>query len=242
MKRLVISGLPCPAEAWQGFLNSQDSEQIESRVISMGEVFAHTDSHDPRDLANYTHDEIARVRPQSILCHGIGVPLALLSLWRLRKKEGADYQPRLTIFNGAFHNVSLLKARQPLWIQCLPAKSLIKTAELAGGRVDTRLVADIHKIRALYRAIILHRATEKIASLLGLEHMGRVPQGERFRLDVQVIASTNDPFLPVTTMKELAHDLRAREYVEMEYGHFPYSGSATTILGHVREFENRLLN
>jgi pimeloyl-ACP methyl ester carboxylesterase len=207
----------------------------------MGEVFSQTGSDDPQELANYTFDQINQLRPPSILCHGMGVPLTLLSLWKLRKKEGPGYQPKVTIFNGAFRGVSLLKAREPFWIQFLSAKRLARHAERAGGKVDASLVHEMARIRALYRAVILHRATEKMASLLGMAHLARIPQGERYRLDVQIIASPNDPFLPLQSMKDLARDLKSQNYIEIEYGHFPYSGSQE-ILKTVEAFENRPLN
>jgi hypothetical protein len=237
MKRLVIAGLPCPADAWLDFLDEDTSDSDTTRVISMGEVFAKTESSDPRELASYVQDEIAQFRPDSIVCHGIGVPLTLLGMWRLRRHEGAKYNPCITIFNGAFRKVSLLQAREPLWIQLLPAGRLAKHAEMAGGKVDLHLKQQMYKIRALYRTIILHRATEKISQVLGLDSFARIPRGERYRLDVQVIASSNDPFLPLDSMEKLASDLKAKRFVVTEYGHFPYSGDEATILPAIHSFE-----
>ena len=83
MKRLVVTGLPCPPETWEKYLGSHRDQ----RIIPIREVLEHSDSADPRVLSRYITEQIENFQPDSIVCHDLGVPLVLLSLLRLRKRR-----------------------------------------------------------------------------------------------------------------------------------------------------------
>src|SRR5688572_7934360 len=155
-KGLVIAGLPCPPDSWEKFLGPS----VGQRIITVQEVRSETPGSRPVELSRYLTEEIAREKPDSIVCHDIGVPLTLLALLRL-KRRGTPVHARLTIFNGAFRNVSLWRARQPLRMQWTPVKKVIREVESMGGTVDEGLVPFIPRIRALFRMLILFRLTDK---------------------------------------------------------------------------------
>ncbi len=233
-KRLVITGLPCPPETWEEFLGP-DTEQ---RVISMREILDHTQGSDPRELSRYVTEQIALEKPSSIVCHGMGVPLTLLALMRL-KRSGLPVDTRLTVFNGGFRNVSLSRARHPFRMQFKPLRSVLKEVERNGGAVDPELLPYASRIRALFRNLILHRLAEKMTSVVGLDFLEAFPKRVGLKMPVQIIASPNDPYLPAESMQRLREDLQPERYVEIEYGHFPYSLHTHRIAGLVQSFEAR---
>jgi hypothetical protein len=49
VKRLVITGIPCPKEAWEEFLGKSPQQTI----LPIREVFENVDSADPREMAQY---------------------------------------------------------------------------------------------------------------------------------------------------------------------------------------------
>lgn len=232
-KRLVIAGLPCPSDSWEKLLGKSDRQ----RIITMHEVLAGTNSSDPRELSRYITDELERERPTSLICHDLGVPLTLLALLRL-KRRGTPLDMKLTIFNGAFRNVSLWRARQPLRMQWTPVRRVIREVERRGGQIDPRLMEYLPRIRAVYRMLILHRLADKMTSMIGFDYLGRFPKRAGLRIPTQIIASSNDPYLPYESMEQLREDLEPDRFVEMEYGHFPYSISGDRIRSLIETFEN----
>jgi pimeloyl-ACP methyl ester carboxylesterase len=232
LKRLIVSGLPCPAATWEKFLGKRKNQ----RIISFREVLEHSRSADPRELAVYIAHELEKERPQSILCHDIGVPLTLMALLRLRRR-GSHWPTRVTVFNGAFRQVSLFKANHPLRAQVMTQKQLIREVEKYGGEVDRSLSEYLPRIRAIYRYVILYRLSEKLTSFLGLDDFAGFPSKSRFPVPVQIIASRNDPFLPFESIEQLRRDLRTADWVEVDYGHFPYSVDPDRIVPHLEAFE-----
>lgn len=231
-KRLVIAGLPCPPGAWEELLGPAPGQ----RIITMHEILAHTSGADPREMARYVTEQLEAEKPDSIVCHGMGVPLCLTALLRL-KRRGISWDTRLTVFNGASRNVSLWRAKQPLRMQWTSTRRIIREVEAYGGAVDGRLRPFIPRIRAMYRMLILYRLADKMAARLGWDAMGRFPKGG-LRLPVQIIASKNDPYLPFEAMEQLRHDLEPERFVEMDYGHFPYSLPGDQVRPLIQGFES----
>jgi predicted alpha/beta hydrolase family esterase len=230
-KRLVITGLPCPAGTWEGFLGAEPGQ----RIISMHEVLAATNSADPRVLSRYVTEQIAKERPTSIVCHGIGVPLTLRALMRL-KRRGVDLDARLTIFNGAVRSIPLSQARQPLRVQWTPVQRMVREVERNGGAVDPQLLPYVSRIRSLFRILILQRLADKMASAVGLDVLEKFPKRAGLSMPVQIIASPNDPYLPFECMERLRRDLVPDRFIEAEYGHFPYS--EPTLSHYLHSFES----
>lgn len=231
-KRLVITGLPCPAESWEQFIGPSEGQ----RIITMREVLAHTESTDLKELARYIMQQIEIEQPTSIVCHDMGVPLTLLALLRLKQK-GRVPNARLTVFNGAFRNVSLLRARQPLRVQYTSLRKLIREVESYGGTIDLALLPYVPRIRAFFRKLILHRLADKVTSAVGLNYLGGFPRNAGLKMPTQIIASPNDPYLPFEAMEQLRRDLDPEQFWEVEYGHFPYSVAATKIRPLIENFE-----
>jgi len=232
LKRLVIPGLPCQEEAWADLLGSHPDQKI----LPMRELFERTESSSPKDLANYIKSILLEHKPESILCHDLGVPLTLLALLKIQK-EGLLFPTRLTVFNGVFRNVSLWRARHPLRMQYLPVGMVLRKVKKIGGRIDDELVPWIPQIRALYRQLILFRMSEKVSSFLGLDDLASRPLKNKLKIPIQMILSPNDPFLPTECLYQLKSDLEAERVFEVPYGHFPYTAEPEKILPLIAEFE-----
>lgn len=233
MKRLVITGLPCPSSTWERFLGERPGQ----RIIPIREVFENCDSPDPRQMSRYITREMERFRPDSILCHDIGVPLALLSLLRLQRRD-TTFRPRVTMFNGAFRRVNLLKANHMIRMQFMTKKRAIADVLARGGSVDLELKQHMPRIRAMYRLMVMFRIGEQISHALGLDELLGLGGERRLKTPIQVIASPDDPYLPIETVRRLGEDVAARRYHEVSYGHFPYSVPRERILPLVEEFES----
>jgi pimeloyl-ACP methyl ester carboxylesterase len=201
----------------------------------MREILDHTATSDLKDLAEYVAQAIEKYRPTSIVCHDMGVPLTLLALLRLKKK-GKLPPARLTIFNGAFRHVSLLKARQPLRLQYTPVRKIVREVQENGGSVDLDLMRHVPRIRSFFRKLILHRLADKVTSAIGMDYLGKFPRSG-LGLPTQIIASPNDPYLPYEAVEQLRHDLSPEKFWEVEYGHFPYSVPAKKIRPLIENFE-----
>lgn len=232
MKRLIITGLPCPPQAWEKLFGHPKGQ----RIIPMVEVFENTDSPDLREMSRYVAQEIERFKPTSIVAHDLGVPLALLSLIRLQRRGRAP-QVKLTLFNGAFRKIDVLKAPHPFRVQWMSMRRAIREVESQGGTVDLRLKPYMSRIRAMYRLIILYSLAEKVQSILGLENIVNFSGRSLTRIPVQVIGSPNDPYIPFTSVEQLRKDFGAKRFVEVNYGHFPYSVAKNRIAPLVEEFE-----
>lgn len=234
MKRLVITGLACPPQPWKDWLGDRPGQQF----VPIREVFTHTSSCDPREMSRYITRRIEEYDPDSILCHDMGVPLTLLSLLRLNRK-GICRNARVTLFNGAFRKINLLKATHPFRVQFMTDKKAIQILENQGGIVDRELVPHLPKIRAMYRLIILYGMTERVGSLVGLD--GLVGFGDRSSLTtpIQIIASRNDPFIPFDSILQLKSDLNPKCFTELDYGHFPYTVDPGKVLPLIDDFESK---
>jgi hypothetical protein len=159
-----------------------------------------------------------------------------MSLMRLRR-QGIHWDTRLTIFNGAFRGVSLWKASHPLRLQWMSRSRAVREVENLGGRVDLGLVDHFDHVRAMYRYVMLYRLSETLTSFLGVDDLVGFPGRSRLAMPIQIIASKNDPVLPFDSVSQLAHDLYFPKWIEIEYGHFPYSVPRHQILPFITAFE-----
>lgn len=232
MKRLVITGLPCPPETWEAFLGKHKNQ----RIMPIYEVFENSSSADLREMAKYVATRIEKEKPESILCHDLGVPLTLLALMRLSKR-GRLPNVKVTLFNGAFRKVDPFKANHPFRIQFMTRARAVKEVESRGGRVDLRLKKHLARIRSMYRLIILFGVAEKLTAALGLDELIGAPERLPLRVPMQMIVSTNDPYIPYASLEQLRKDCAVKRFFELEYGHFPYTLPAKRILPLIEEFE-----
>ncbi|MEZ4749279.1 MAG: alpha/beta hydrolase [Bdellovibrionota bacterium] len=237
MKRLVVTGLPCPPEAWESWLG-QDQNKLDQRILSLFEVFENTQSSDLREISKYVESQIDAFEPDSIVCHGFGVSMTLLSLMRLHR-FGRYLNPSLTLFNGALRGVSLRKANHPLRIQWIPYKRAAAEIAQHGGQVDFRLRPHMGRIRAMYRYIVMFNLVEGIASRLQLEKMVGVSSTPALKMPIQLIVSPDDPYIPYDAIQQLRMDFRIKTYHEVPYGHFPYSISPDKVLPILEKFERQ---
>jgi hypothetical protein len=239
MRRLVITGVPCSAEAWEAFLGSRPKGVKAQRILPFREVLENCDSSDPRELSRYVTQQIELFRPDSIVAHDMGVPLTVLSLLRLNKK-GKFLDTRVTFFNGSFRKVNLLKANHPLRVQIMTEKKAIREVESRGGKVDLGLAKHFGRIRAMYRLIMIYRLGESLGSWLGLDELVGFADSSRLKSPIQVIGSRNDPYIPFDAVQRLAGDVSAVRFLEHAYGHFPYSGDPKVLLPLVESFEREV--
>lgn len=231
MKRLVITGLPCPPETWEKFLGKRKDQ----RIIPIYEVFENSRSSDLREMANYVAGEIEDFAPESIIAHDLGVPLTLLALMKVNRRT--HLRPKVTLFNGAFRKVDIFAANLPFRVQFIRRKKAVKEVESRGGKVDLRLKKHMSRIRAMYRLIILFGLTEKLTSALGLEELIGNPAKFPLKVPVQMIVSKNDPYIPYESIRRLRADCSAERFFELEYGHFPYTISRKKVIPLIDEFE-----
>ncbi len=232
MKRFVITGLPCPAKKWEGFLGKKRGQ----RIIPIREVFEHCASPDPRLMSRYITQQIEKARPESIVCHDLGVPLTFMALGRIQRKD-PSYRPRVTAFNGAFRRVNVFKANHIIRVQFMSDRMAIREVQSRGGAVDLGLRPYSPRIRAMYRLILLFRITEQISSAFGLDDLFGIKAIKKLKSPVQIIASPNDPYLPYESVRRLAKDFGVRRFHTVKYGHFPYSVPRNRILPLVEDFE-----
>lgn len=232
MRRLVITGLPCPPETWESFLGRRKDQ----RIIPIYEVFEYSRSADLREMANYVAKEIESFAPDSIIAHDLGVPLTLLALMKVNRRS--HLRPKVTLFNGAFRKVDVFRANHPFRLQFMRRRKAVKEVESRGGKVDLRLKKHMSRIRAMYRFIILFGLTEKLTAALGLDELIGPPAKFALKVPVQMIVSSNDPYIPFDSIRQLRADCSAKRFFELEYGHFPYSISRKKVLPLIEEFES----
>jgi pimeloyl-ACP methyl ester carboxylesterase len=232
MRRLIVTGLPCPPEVWENFMG----HRTEQRILPLLEVLDNTDSSDLRVMSRYVSDVIESFGPQSIVCHDFGVPLTLLALLRLKKK-GRLPNIKLTLFNGAFRKVDVFQANHAFRAQWMTYRKAVKEIESAGGEVDQRLKRHFPRIRAMYRRIILYSLTEKLQALLGLGDFAGHGEKPLLKTQTQMILSPNDPYIPAESLEQLRRDFPPERRIEIPYGHFPYSIESKSVLPLIEDFE-----
>lgn len=232
-RRLVVTGLPCPPEAWEEFLGKSPSQ----RILSAAEVYESCPSADVREMSKVVTRAIADFEPHSIVCHDLGVSMTLLSLLRLRRR-GVWVNARVTLFNGALRGFNVLKANHVLRVQYWPVESAVREVKAHGGSVDPRLRKHYRRIRAMYRRMVVFSAIDWVTSLTHLEKaIGFLP-GSPLGIPMQIIASPNDPFIPFEAIQQLRRDFHVQRFNVVPYGHFPYSGRRDRIVPMIESFES----
>ncbi len=201
------------------------------------EVLEHTDSADLKGMSRYVAAQIEAFEPESIVCHDYGVPLTLLALLHLQRK-GKSPSAKITLFNGAFRRLDIFKSPMPFRIQLMTLNKAVREVESRGGSVDLRLKKYLPRIRAINRLIIAYSLADKMLSKLGLDEFMGYGGKPLIRSPIQIIASTDDPYIPFESIEQLRKDFSPQRVVKVKYGHFPYSASKKTILPLVEEFEN----
>lgn len=233
LRRLVVTGLPCPESRWETFLGEHPSQKI----LSFYQVLSDTHSCDLRDLSERVATELTVHCPDSLICHGFGVPLSLIALLRLHRR-GVRLRPRVTLFNGALRKVDVFKATHPLRAQFLSKTRAIAEIEALGGAIDPRLAQHIPRIRAIYRMIIGYSLGEKFRSMLGLEDLFAFNfTATPLQIPMQMIVSPNDPYIPFAAIDQVRRDFSVGRFIEVKYGHFPYSVAREKILPLIEAFE-----
>ncbi len=233
MKRLVITGIPCTQEVWESFLGKNPDQ----RILPIYEVLKKSDSADPREMARYVAEQILSHQPESLIAHGFGVPFTILALNRLARQGKLPKNLKLTFFNGAFRNFDVFRSRHPLRFQLKPIISMLREAKKQGAVVDRRLRPYVPRIRSLYRKVTFFSITEKLERMLGLSNH-RLPGVKLpWHFPTQIIASSNDPYIPMSSIEQLKKDLRAEKLIELEYHHFPYTLPKEKVLPLIESFE-----
>jgi len=234
MKRLVVTGIACPPETWEKFLGKSKTQ----RIISLAEVISRASSDDPRVMADYVAHQIEIEKPDSLVCHGLGVTLTLAALLRLGRR-GKVPHARVTLFNGVFRRTKLSKSKHLLRAQFLSLDRAINELQANGGDIDLRLHDQLGRIRKMCRRLIARGLTEKLGEWLGVDQVISIGGKSRVRLPIQIISSPNDPYISTESIDQIEKDFTVERRIEINYGHFPYSVKRSLILPHVREFEKR---
>ncbi|RYZ81315.1 MAG: hypothetical protein EOP04_24235 [Proteobacteria bacterium] len=231
MTRLVVSGFACPPESWNIFLGEG------TQTLCFYDVLKATESSDIKEWSRFLNKEIDRIQPESIVCHDYGGIICLLALWSRQKKKKA--QPKvLTILNTAFKDFDVFKNTHPFAVQLMTWPKLIKGVEEAGGHVDPRLEPYFPTIKATYRRVIALSALQKPFRFLTNHYKLDI----KLDTHIQMLASTNDPFIDLNNMEKIRSDFHAEKFMALKYGHFPYSSEKKeTIRDHIFQFEKEFI-
>ncbi len=114
---------------------------------------------------------------------------------------------------------------------------MIREVHRKGGVVDEGLRPYLKQIKAMYRLIVLYRIAETVSYLCRIEDLVRPGIKTRLKAPLQIIASPDDPYMPIESVRQLERDFGAERYVEINYGHFPYSIPPEKILPFIERFE-----
>lgn len=227
VNRLIISGFACPKEPWVDFLGNE-----RHRVIPFSEVLQNTKGLNFLNTINYVKEQIKIEQPNSIICHDFGTFLTLMALIKL-KKENCHLRSKLTIFNGAFRGFDVLTATHPFKMQLINYKQLKDLIEKSGGHIDSAYIDLLPRVKGIYRQVILMSLINKLKALFSNLKNLNIDLG----LDVQIIASKNDPYVPFSCMEQIKNDFKNQRFIEHNYGHFPYITASEPLRQYVHEFE-----
>ena len=225
--RLIISGFACPKDPWEEFLGDK-----RHRVITFAEVLKNTPETNFLKSVNYVKEQIKATMPNSIVCHDFGTFLTLMALLKL-KKEKFPLEGKLTVFNGAFRGFDVTKATHPFKIQLMNYSKLKHVVEKGGACVDPSYEELLPRVKGIYRQIILMSLLNKFKGLFTSQKDLNIDLG----LDVQIIASKDDPFVPFSCMDLMKRDFKNRRFITHNYGHFPYITGKQQLRELVHEFE-----
>lgn len=228
MKRLIISGIACPKSKWQNLFTNCDQEE----AFDVYDVFSKTKSNDIRELAKICAEKIFDFQPESLICHDLGVPMTLIALMRLKKKNQLP-DCKLTIFNGALRNFNVFKATHPIRIQFKTRNQIIKEIHNSGGEIGSDFDIVLPRFRKFYRKAILFSFLELFTRLFGQMKPLKIDLG----IPIQMIQSANDPYIPQAALRQIEIDFDIQKIHKINYGHFPYSGNMNEINSYLSSFE-----
>lgn len=213
MKRLIITGYPCSKQCWLDLFDDSNT----TVGVPLSESLKKSNSADIKNVAKYIAGRIIDERPQSIICHDFGVPLTLLALLRISRQDPLS-NTCLTLFNGAFRGFDVLKNRHPFALQFSSWKSVQSAALRSGAVVDPSLNVLHPQVKTLYRQVILQSLSEKL-----VPSRLRQPLVRSLEIPIQLISSSNDPYIARSAIERLIKDFKVTNEIELPYGHFPYS-------------------
>lgn len=228
MKRLIITGFGCPKSAWERLFPANEQQKI----ISFADVLRNCAASDLRSLAKSLIPTIEAFQPDVVILHDFGVVIGLFALLRLRKQQ-SDIKPKVVVFNGGFHYFNVFKARHPFAIQFLSFEKIAGHMNKVGGEIDPDLQPYLSRIKKIYRQVILASILSVITSILPGRKQQRFDVGN----SMLVLASRNDPYIPLICLERIHQDFNGTTLFHMDYGHFPYSGDYVQIREKVFEFE-----
>ncbi|TAK71557.1 MAG: hypothetical protein EPO11_11115 [Gammaproteobacteria bacterium] len=232
MKRLIISGFPCPQAAWADFLPAEDG--TEQEIISFYDVISKAyGKRNFFDLVTHIADILITYKPGLIIMHDIGVTLGLLSLIRVKKTQ-KDFLPRIVAFNGAFRGFNVFKNTHPLRIQLMSYQAFEKEVLLNGGEVDVRFKDIFADIKHLYRQIAIFSLSSMLRNLFKKKNRDKIQIGEA----ILVLASKDDPYIPVECLRNIELTFTNTTLKIFNYGHFPYSNNNKEMQQEIKNFLN----
>ncbi|MDQ3231517.1 MAG: hypothetical protein M3Q07_06815 [Pseudobdellovibrionaceae bacterium] len=219
MKRLMFSGFGCPKEPWIDFLGAGTT------VISLHDVLKATQSAQLDVWGDFVAAEISRIRPDSIVAHDFGGIITLKALMQLQEKKNRS-SATLTLLNTAFRDFDVLKNPHPFLMQISPWSLTQHMIRVSGGEVDPALKPWYGVIREVYRQVIATSLARKVQLKLYSREKARLDSLDfDLRMPAQIIASPNDPYISMQTIKRIQEDFLIPNFHAVEYGHFPYSSS-----------------
>lgn len=232
MKRMMISGFGCPRESWLAFLGS------DTNVITLHDVLEATRSAKIEDWGSFVAGEIERFQPESIVAHDFGGTTTLKALLELQAK-GVQLKTRLTLLNTEFRDFDVLKNPHPFLMQLVPWSLVTQLITASGGDVDPELKPFFPIIRAVYRRVIMASVGRKIQKKIYSRKKARMDSLDcDLGFPAQIIASSNDPYTSLTSLRRIQDDFLIPNFYVLEYGHFPYSASSSeTVRHYIYNFE-----
>jgi predicted alpha/beta hydrolase family esterase len=220
----MISGFGCPRDSWLDFLGPG------TMVITLHDVLEATRSPNITAWGHFVAEEIRSLRPDSIVAHDFGGTTTLKALMELQEKH-IRVHARLTLLNTAFRDFDVLKNPHPFLMQLVPWNLTTQLITASGGDVDFALRPWFGTIRAVYRRVISASFARKMQLKLYSRKKAQVHSLDLdLGLPAQIIASSNDPYTSLTSLRRIQDDFSIPDFQVVEYGHFPYSSPNSGIV------------
>lgn len=231
MKKLIITGIPCPAHSWQRLFPIES--EIEQKIVPFITLFSeyYYQNNSIKDLVSPLAAIIEDFAPDQIILHDIGVTIGILALTNAIKR-GYIPNHQIIIFNGAFIDFDVNKSSHPVRIQSMTFQEFKKEVTAQNGEVDPAYESHFPTIQLLYRQIT-ETSREQIAN----------PKQERLINlggPTLIIASRNDPYIHFECLEILKQIIEQSLFNQIDYGHFPYSGDINLIMGTIINFQKNI--
>lgn len=228
-RRLVITGYPCSSEPWRKLLGDDDTV-----IVTLADLIESAGTADIRQLAKALGPFIEHKVPEHIVAHDIGLTVTILALLS-RIKRRIQLPRSVILFNGAFSGFDVFAARHPIWLQFKSTNKIARELESNGVLMDERLKKHSSKIRSMYRQIIAASLLDKVSGLI----ITKPAKTFHWPIKTLIIEGTNDPYIPRSSIDQLAATLAVTERVIGYDGHFPYLGDQAKIRKLVDDFSNK---